>query len=164
MPAMLRLLPLAALFVLTGCPSPESPTDPAPEPPTVAAEAAALPAMTVYKTPTCGCCSAWADRMAEAGFAVETVDLPDLSQVKRDLGIPPSAASCHTAVVGGYAVEGHVPAADVKRLLAEQPDARGLAVPGMPIGSPGMEVPGRPADAYDVLLVTDEGASVFASH
>jgi hypothetical protein len=155
---MLRSFLLVLAAVLAGCAPSETDTTAAPATP------ATLPAMTVYKTPTCGCCTIWAERMADAGLEVETVDLPDLGQIKRDLGIPNSAASCHTATVGGYAIEGHVPADDVKRLLAEQPDARGLAVPGMPIGSPGMEVPGRPADAYDVLLVTDEGTSVFASH
>ncbi len=161
---MPRRIALAALLILAGC----SGGDSAPTADGVRAAltaAAERPVMTVYKTPTCGCCTAWAERMVDAGFEVETVDLPDLSAIKRDLGIPPGVASCHTATVGGYAIEGHVPASDVRRLLAEQPDAAGLSVPGMPIGSPGMEVPGRAPDNYDVLLVGRDGrTSVFASH
>ena len=121
------------------------------------------PTVTVYKSPTCGCCSKWADHLRENGFTVETVDVQDLSAVKRRYGIPPALQSCHTAVVEGYVVEGHVPAADVRRLLAERPDAAGLTVPGMPIGSPGMEQ-GDTAEPYDVLLVHDGETAVFASH
>ena len=121
------------------------------------------PEITVYKSPTCGCCSKWADHLRENGFTVETVDVQDLSAVKRRYGIPPALQSCHTAVVEGYVVEGHVPAADVRRLLAERPDAAGLTVPGMPIGSPGMEQ-GDTAEPYDVLLVHDGETAVFASH
>lgn len=126
---------------------------------------AQVPTVTVYKTPTCGCCVLWVDHMTEAGFEVETVDVASLEDVKARLGVPNTLASCHTAIVGDYVVEGHVPAEDVERLLAEQPDAAGLAVPGMPIGSPGMEVEGRPADSYDVFLFTRDGrARVFAHH
>ena len=123
-----------------------------------------LPTVTVYKSPTCGCCSGWVEHMREEGFPVEAVDVTDISAVKEEYGIPPSLQSCHTAVVDGYLVEGHVPASDVKRLLAERPDAGGLALPGMPIGSPGMEVPGRPAESYEVLLVDNGETSVFAQH
>jgi hypothetical protein len=101
--------------------------------------------------------------MREAGFPVETVDVGDMSAVKRRYGIPPGLQSCHTAVVDGYAIEGHVPAEDVKRLLAEAPEAGGLAVPGMPIGSPGMEQ-GDTVEPYEVLLVDDGQATVFARH
>jgi hypothetical protein len=160
---MSRLFLFAALL-LAACGSPDAPASDAAANASVASASAELPAMTVYKTPTCGCCSVWAERMAEAGFPVETVDVADLTQTKQALGIPAGAASCHTAVVDGYAVEGHVPADDVKRLLAERPDAIGLAVPGMPIGSPGMEVPGRGADAYDVLLVRRGETSVYSSY
>ena len=120
--------------------------------------------VTVYKTPTCGCCTLWADHMEENGFEVARVDVADLGAVKRQYGIPDSLASCHTAVVDGYVVEGHVPAEDVRRLIQERPGAGGLAVPGMPIGSPGMEVPGVAADRYDVLLISEGEASVFARH
>ena len=122
------------------------------------------PLVTVYKTATCGCCSKWADHIEAAGFPVQTVDVTDLGAVKAEHGIPAAYGSCHTAVVDGYAVEGHVPAEDVKRLLAERPEAAGLVVPGMPIGSPGMETPGRRADRYEVLLVQDGDATVFARH
>ena len=124
---------------------------------------AARPVVTVYKSPTCGCCTAWAEHMREAGFPVETVDVGDMSAVKRRYGIPLGLQSCHTAVVDGYAIEGHVPAEDVKRLLAEAPEAGGLAVPGMPIGSPGMEQ-GDTVEPYEVLLVDDGQATVFARH
>lgn len=123
-----------------------------------------LPLVTVYKSPTCGCCSEWAGHMEAAGFPVETVDVADLAAVKAEHGIPARFGSCHTAVVDGYAVEGHVPAEDVKRLLAERPAAAGLAVPGMPVGSPGMETPGRTPDRYEVLLVQGDDATVFARH
>lgn len=126
---------------------------------------AQMPTVTVYKTPTCGCCGLWAEHMTEAGFEVKTVDVASLDDVKARLGVPNTLASCHTAVVGDYVVEGHVPAEDVERLLAEQPDATGLAVPGMPIGSPGMEVEGRQGEQYDVFLFTRDGrASVFSHH
>jgi hypothetical protein len=122
-----------------------------------------LPAVTVYKSSTCGCCASWAEHLRENGFAVETVDVDDLQAVKTENGVPSALQSCHTAVVDGYVVEGHVPAADVKRLLAEAPEADGLAVPGMPIGSPGMEQ-GDTVQPYDVILFGDSGTTVFASH
>ena len=118
------------------------------------------------KSPTCGCCGAWVDRMRAAGFAVDVqnVDQDTLYALKARLGIAPEHASCHTAQVDGYVIEGHVPADDVKRLLAERPDAIGLAVPGMPIGSPGMEM-GDEREPYDTLLVQKNGgAAVYAHH
>ena len=127
---------------------------------------AALPVMTVYKSASCGCCTAWVEHARKSGFTVKTVDTEDLGGVKREMGIPSRLQSCHTVVVGSYVVEGHVPAADVKRLLAEKPKVRGLAVPGMPVGSPGMEQ-GSPAnyDRYDVVAFTSDGKqSVFATH
>lgn len=129
------------------------------------APAAEARELTVHKTPTCGCCGAWADHMRAAGFSVTVVEHQDLSPVRARLGVPDELASCHTGEVGGYAVEGHVPAADVIRMLAERPRAAGLAVPGMPLGSPGMEVPGRPAEAFETLLIGRDGrAGVFARH
>ena len=98
-------------------------------------------AMTVYKSPWCGCCGAWVDHVRAAGFTVELHDVDDLAPIKRMAGIPETLASCHTASIDGYAIEGHVPAHVVRRLLDERPAVRGLAVPGMPIGSPGMEGP-----------------------
>ena len=120
----------------------------------------------VWKTPSCGCCAAWVDRMREAGFAVAARDVTQgaLVGLKTRLGVTPETASCHTALIEGYVVEGHVPPGDVRRLLAERPDAAGLAVPGMPIGSPGMEMGDR-VEPYATLLIGRDGrVSVFATH
>ena len=119
--------------------------------------------MLVYKTPTCGCCRAWVDHVREAGFDVEVRDMPDVQPVKQEHGLPGHLASCHTAIVDGYVVEGHAPADVIRRMLAERPQIAGIAVPGMPAGSPGMEVPGR-KDPYDVIAFTRDGkVSVFES-
>lgn len=124
---------------------------------------AAGPEVTVYKTPTCGCCKKWVSHLEKNGFEVKAVDMRDLSMIKSMSGVDPRLHSCHTAFVDGYTIEGHVPAGDVKRLLAERPDVKGLAVPGMPMGSPGMEGPRK--DAYDVLAFEEGGkTSVFESH
>ena len=121
----------------------------------------ALQQVTVYKTPTCGCCRAWVDHLREHGFDVVVRDSADLAPVKRAHGVPGELESCHTAVVGGYVVEGHVPADLVAKLLAERPDVAGLAVPGMPQGSPGMEGPVK--EAYDVLAFQKDGrTTVYA--
>ncbi len=121
--------------------------------------------VVMYKQATCMCCAKWADHMAENGFEVEQIPTDTLMEVKTQNGISRENASCHTAFVGGYVVEGHVPAKEVERLLAEKPDAIGLTVPAMPIGSPGMEVEGREADNYDVLLIARDGStSVWASY
>ncbi|MFW6085052.1 MAG: DUF411 domain-containing protein [Gemmatimonadota bacterium] len=126
--------------------------------------ASELPVVTVYKSPTCGCCSDWVEHMREAGFEVEAHDVNDLADVKARLGVFPQHQSCHTATVGDYVVEGHVPADLVQRLLEESPDVAGLAVPGMPRGSPGMEMPDGTKDDYDVIAFTTDGeSSVFAS-
>lgn len=117
----------------------------------------------VYKSPSCGCCGGWVDHMRANGFTVAVKEHDDLTPVKARLGVPDSLQSCHTAEVGGYVVEGHVPAANIRRLLAERPRARGLAVPGMPAGSPGMEDGGR-REAYRVILFGDGGHSVYARH
>lgn len=125
--------------------------------------ATGLPRVEVYKSPACGCCERWVEHMRQAGFEVATQDIADVSAQRARLGMPSGLAACHTAVVGEYLVEGHVPAADVKRLLAQKPRALGLAVPGMPKGSPGMEAP--TPSAYDVLLVGRDGAvRTFATH
>ena len=124
------------------------------------------PLVSVAKSPTCGCCTAWVRHMRASGFRVEAQDVTDdtLSALKRRVGLAPEQMSCHTARVEGYVVEGHAPAEEVHRLLAERPEARGLAVPGMPAGSPGMEM-GAMRDAYDTLLIGKDGrATVFASH
>lgn len=127
-----------------------------------AAEAAPLDTLVVYKTPTCGCCSNWVDHVRESGFAVVTHDLNDLTETKRELGVPAGRVSCHTATVRGYTIEGHVPADLIRKLINESPrDVKGLAVPGMPIGSPGME--GIVSQEYDVLAFDDAGnVRVFA--
>jgi len=121
-------------------------------------------AITVYKSPTCGCCSAWVEHLEANDFTVQVVDMDNVNSVKEYYNISAELSACHTAIVDGYAIEGHVPAEDIRRLLEERPEAIGISVPGMPTGSPGMEVEGRPADDYDVILVTDGGSSVFASH
>lgn len=126
---------------------------------------ASLPTVTVYKTPTCGCCSLWVDHMAENGFPTRTYDVESTAQIREQNGMPATVGSCHTAIVDGYVVEGHVPAETVKRLISEKPDIVGITVPGMPIGSPGMEVTGRDADPYDVLAVNaDGGTEVYAEY
>lgn len=133
---------------------------------TKAPAAGALPPMTVYKSASCGCCAAWVDHARKHGFTVRVVDTEDLASVKREMGIPTRLQSCHTVMVGTYVVEGHVPADDVKKLLATKPKVRGLAVPGMPVGSPGMEQgPTAGYDRYEVLAFTAAGVtSVFATH
>jgi len=121
------------------------------------------PEVMVYKSPTCGCCSKWVAHLEANGFEVKTVDQPDVSPMKRKVGLPPALASCHTAIVDGYVVEGHVPAETVKKMLRERPDIAGIAVPGMPIGSPGMEQ-GDHVDSYDVVGFDRDGnTSVYAS-
>jgi hypothetical protein len=126
--------------------------------------AAASPVIEVYKTPTCGCCSLWLDHLRQHGFEVKSTDLDDLSPLKARHGVPQTMQSCHTAVVDGYVVEGHVPATDIQRLLKERPSVAGLAVPGMPIGSPGMEVGSR-VQPYDVIAFDKQGSGrVFASY
>ena len=127
--------------------------------------ATALPLLTVHKSPSCGCCVKWIEHMRHAGFQVEVNDTDHMLPIKERVGIPYGKGSCHTAEVGGYFIEGHVPAADVKRLLAEKPAARGLTVPGMPLGSPGMEVPDGRVQQYTVELVEKDGSTrAFARH
>jgi len=119
--------------------------------------------MVVYKTPTCGCCRNWVEHVQEAGFVVEVHDTADVTPVKNEHGLPQHLASCHTALVEGYVVEGHVPADVIRRLLAERPEVAGIAVPGMPAGSPGMEMGGR-VDPYDVIAFARDGkVSVYES-
>lgn len=126
--------------------------------------ATAVPVMA-YRNPGCGCCGIWARHMEQAGFAVKIEDDPQLDARRAALGVPDDLASCHTALVDGFVIEGHVPPADVLRLLKERPaEALGLAVPGMPLGSPGMETDG-PKDSYDVVLIRKSGVKeVYARY
>ena len=139
----------------------------------LAAAAAALPLpvlaapareITVYKTPWCGCCRGWVTHLTRAGFKPKVVELEDLAPIRARHGVPFELSSCHTGVIGGYVVEGHVPAAEIRRLLAERPAARGLAVPGMPMGSPGMEMEGMEPDTFEVVLFGPAGTRTFARY
>lgn len=123
----------------------------------------ALPEVVVYKSPTCGCCNAWIDHLQDNGFKVVARDTNDVTTIKMQHGVTPELASCHTALVDGYVLEGHVPAADVKSLLEQRPAITGLSVPGMPIGSPGMEQ-GDMKQPYDVVAFDRQGVRVFNSY
>jgi hypothetical protein len=127
--------------------------------------AAEAPAIEVYKDPACQCCTKWVEHLRAHGFAVRVTDTRNLASVKASHRVPPGLQSCHTAIAGGYVIEGHVPASDVQRLLQERPEIAGVAVGGMPVGSPGMEVPGAKTEPYDVRAFDRNGAvRVFASH
>jgi hypothetical protein len=146
--------PLVLIFAMLLCVAPAAATE-------------GSPSVEVWKSANCGCCIDWVEHLQDNGFAVKTndTDQTTLDQIKRMAGITDKLSSCHTGKVEGYVLEGHVPASDVKRLLAERPDAKGLTVPGMPIGSPGMEVDGEPAEPFEVLLVKKDGTTeVFAKH
>jgi len=124
---------------------------------------AAGPQVQVYKTPTCSCCGKWVQHLRNNGFEVSVQDVADTTTYRRRYGVPEILMSCHTAVVEGYAIEGHVPASDIQRLLRERPKAKGLAVPGMPVGSPGME--STRSAAYSVMIFDAEGhASVYQKY
>ena len=131
----------------------------------VSMAAPALPRMLVHKSASCGCCGLWVEHMQAAGFVVEVRNADNVNPIKERVGVPLGKGSCHTAEVDGYFIEGHVPAGDVRRLLAERPDAKGLVVPGMPAGSPGMEMPDGRTQPYTVELVHEDGStSEFARH
>lgn len=123
---------------------------------------AALPVIEVYKTPTCGCCHLWVDHLRENGFIVNAHDVSSTDRYREKFGVPQALASCHTGMVGGYALEGHVPAREIKRLLAQRPKVKGLAVPAMVQGSPGME--GARSDPYDVLAFRADGQYTVYQH
>lgn len=122
-----------------------------------------LTEITVYKTPSCGCCGMWVKHLEANGFKVNAINQTDLSSLKQQLGIAPNLQACHTAKIGNYFVEGHVPASDIKKMLATKPDIKGIVVPGMPMGSPGME--GSRVDRYDVLaLHKDKTVTLFSRY
>lgn len=130
----------------------------------VALAAETLPEMKVYKSATCGCCAGWIEHLKENGFEVVFENVSNLNQYKQKAGLPRGLGSCHTGFIDGYAVEGHVPAGDIKKLLQERPNVRGIAVPGMPMGSPGMDF-GPQKESYETLSYTRDGAvEVFAKH
>jgi hypothetical protein len=128
------------------------------------AEAAAATVIEVVRSPYCGCCGHWVEYLRAEGFEVRVVETEDVTPTARRLGVPDQLRSCHSASVEGYAIEGHVPAADIRRLLAERPEAAGLAVPGMPAGSPGMEQGGRRQPYATILFTRDGRRTVFARH
>ncbi len=132
--------------------------------PTRAEQVAFNQELTVFRSPTCGCCGQWIEHMEAAGFTVKDNMTEDMTAIKEQYGVPANLASCHTTIVDGYVVEGHIPAEDVQRLLAEKPDVAGIAVPGMPIGSPGMES-GDYVEPYTVFSFTKSGeTAAFAEH
>lgn len=159
---------MAALALSTACarePGDAGTATTASDPAVPGASAATAPRMVVHKTPTCGCCGLWVEHIRQAGFRVEVRDTEDLHPVKVRLGVPYGKGSCHTAEVDGYLIEGHVPADDIRRLLAQRPQARGLVLPGMPLGSPGMETPDGRVQPYTVELVAKDGStSAFGQH
>lgn len=128
------------------------------------AKAASRPTINAYRNPGCGCCEKWAEMLKSAGFEVTMEDAPDLSSRRVAAGVPDELAGCHTALMGDYVIEGHVPLQEIERMLAEKPAIRGIAVPGMPMGSPGMEM-GETRDAYDVVAFAADGTrSIFAHY
>lgn len=151
----MRWVPLLVLPFAAACGRGDVQSEPAPPPVAASLATAGADTMVVYKTPTCGCCNDWVDHVKEHGFTVVTHDLPRLDDVKRELGVPAGLISCHTATVRGYTLEGHVPADLIRRMLDENASFRGLTVPGMPIGSPGMEGPVK--QQYDVLAFDEDG-------
>ncbi|MGH8085572.1 MAG: DUF411 domain-containing protein [Lysobacter sp.] len=163
---------LAASAALAACDQQPSPPSGSAATTSEAAPAAAdipagdaLPLMVVHKSPTCGCCGLWVEHMREAGFPVQVRDAHNVHPVKQRLGVPYGKGSCHTTEVGGYVIEGHVPAEDIKRLLAQRLDVRGLVLPGMPLGSPGMEMPDGQTQPYTVEVVSRDGTTeAFARH
>ena len=147
-----------ALLLIIGCGGPDAGSVAEDQAPVMAA-ATARPVIQVWKDPTCGCCTSWVERLGAAGYPVEVMDVADIEAIKRSKGIPGHLTSCHTALVDGYLVEGHVPVAVIDRILAERPEVAGVAVPGMPMGAEGMEMPGGQVDHYDVVAFKANGES-----
>jgi len=157
---MRRIFAVALVgFAVSGC----ADVDASPNGDMADAQDPGLPTILVYKTATCGCCKGWVAHLEASGFTVDARDInaTELMVTKRDSGVPTQMSSCHTAIIDGYVVEGHVPADQIRRMLAERPDIAGIAAPGMPVGSPGME--GRNAQPYQILSFTHSGeAGVYA--
>lgn len=131
---------------------------------TTEAQAANLPEATVYRDPACTCCGGWIDHLKAKGFPVKNVPTADMMTFKQEHGVTDELASCHTAIINGYVVEGHVPSDDIKRLLAQKPDIKGIAVPGMPVGTPGMEM-GNKKDSFAVVAFDKQGqTNVFKQY
>ncbi|NJP05919.1 MAG: DUF411 domain-containing protein [Chloroflexaceae bacterium] len=148
-------------IILVACASPT--TETAPEAQTDNRQAAST--VLVYKSPTCGCCSDWVEYLEEHGYTVTVEEVTDLVAIKQQYHVPPDMGSCHTALIDGYVIEGHVPVEDIERLLSERPDVLGIAVPGMPPGSPGMEIENYPPQPFEVLTFDVGGnATVYASY
>ena len=124
----------------------------------------ALPKVIVHRDPSCDCCGGWVKHIREAGFPVEVIETTELNRVKARLKVPQTLAACHTAELGAYVIEGHIPAPAIKKLLGEKPQAIGLAVPGMPVGSPGMDAGGAPPETYDVVLFGPGVQRTFARY
>lgn len=158
MPIRRCIAALSAVFVLAACASPGEPAGRV----TTEQRAAEAMTMTIYRSPDCSCCHLWADIAREKGWAVASADKLDMASLKAAFGIPPELSSCHTAVVGDYFVEGHVPLDAVERLLTEQPDIDGISLPGMPAGSPGMG--GVQEAPFEILALTDGRATPFGSY
>ena len=129
----------------------------------VACAQASAATIAVIKDPNCGCCTQWVEYLRRSGFAVTVTDTPEQPQISARMGVPEALRGCHSATIDGYVIEGHVPAEDIRRLLSERPDATGIAVPGMPLGSPGMEQGGM-RDAYVTVLFGARGETIFARH
>lgn len=160
---MRRFAQLAAIAFLAACSNADAAPGEAAEQALLSSASVdqSLPAVVVYKTATCGCCNGWVDHLRAAGFEVDARNVSDLMSVKLDAGVPGPMVTCHTALVDGYVVEGHVPVDQIKRMLADRPDIAGIGVPGMPVGSPGMEGPNP--QPYEVLAFDHDGhTSVYA--
>ena len=165
-PVLAGICLLASSLLVSACtaaPSPAASANLAAQP--ARAQTATLPTMQVYKDPNCGCCNGWIRHMRAAGFTVLAQDTTDISPIKQRLGVADAMQSCHTTEIDGYVIEGHVPASDIQRLLTERPKARGLVLPGMPVGSPGMESPDGHTQPFTVMLLADDGTlQPWATH
>jgi len=164
MNALSRFFVGSVIALYMACAGAEEVTKPAAQDPAKSESSDAWPEVAVYKNPTCGCCKVWIEHLEKSGLKVSAHDVDDMGAIKEQAGVPYGMGSCHTAKVGGYFIEGHVPADEIKRLLTENPKAKGITVPGMPIGSPGMESGDR-VDPYKVYIVNEDGtADTFAEY